>query len=862
MESNWPLTGRTEELDLLEKILVGPDHCGVVVSGPAGVGKTRLATELTQRAAERGCVVERVTANRSLSDVAFGALIHLVPSGADTSDSTVELMQGLRDELRREQQVLLFVDDGHLLDDASAAAIHMLAATGTVFVVVTVRAREPVADPITTLWKDGLAVRLELQPLSRLETADVLAAGLAGQVSRLTVNRLWYATRGNVLFLRELARAGQMSGRLCLRGGVWSWDGDIAFGERLSELIEARLVGLTADETAVLEVLAVGEPLELEFLPHVDVLESLEARGLVSATDDGGRVSIRLAHPLYGESLRARMGMLRRRAILSGLADELAAAGVRRRGDLIRLAGWSLDGGRALDPETLLAAAREARHVFDHRATERFARSATEKGGGPDAHVLLADALYWQCRHDEAAAVLSRSHEGGHDAWRPIVTASNLFWGLGDTEAAETVLRKAQDDFGPSPEHDEFAAHRAFIVMFNGRPHEARAIAEAVLTSAAATDLSRARALQALIPALALTGHTNRAIEAADAGITFARSASADVPWSVNYLQAGQATAYWLAGRLADMHALAQEGYTAATNRRTDDVRGLWATLLGRALLSRGLVASARHQFREAADLLRQHDFGSMLSWCHAGQSIAATWLGDLDGALELLAEAQRVHQPMVHTHDSEILLAEAWLAAARGEHSRAERLVRSAADTAVARGQRALEALALHDGVRLGFPGLRQRLALLADQVDGELVRCFAAHAAAQAGTEFLAVSQRFEELGATLLAAETAASAARAFTNDINAKAAAVHRCRALARRVEGAVTPALRAVDESPVLAALTTREREIAELVARRLSNQEISDRLTLSIRTVENHLARLYGRLGVTRNDLPGLFGLD
>ncbi|WP_223165931.1 hypothetical protein, partial [Lentzea indica] len=276
-----------------------------------------------------------------------------------------------------------------------------------------------------------------------------------------------------------------------------------------------------------------------------------------------------------------------------------------------------------------------------------------------------------------------------------------------------------------------------------------------------------------LIPALALTGRADRAIEIAEAGIGFARNATAEVPWSVNYLQAGQATALWLAGRLTEMRALAQEGYTAATSRRTDDVRGLWATLLGRALLAEGKVATARRQFAEAADLLRQHDFGSLLSWCHASHAMAAAWLGDLDGAARLLETAQRSKQPVVRTHDSEILLAEAWIAAMGGEHSRAERLVRSAADTAAARGHRALEALALHDGIRLGVPGLRHRLVTLADQVDGEMTQCFAAGAT---DTDLLAVSVRFEALGASLLAAETAARAAR--TSDAVARAAAVHR------------------------------------------------------------------------------------
>jgi DNA-binding NarL/FixJ family response regulator len=51
-------------------------------------------------------------------------------------------------------------------------------------------------------------------------------------------------------------------------------------------------------------------------------------------------------------------------------------------------------------------------------------------------------------------------------------------------------------------------------------------------------------------------------------------------------------------------------------------------------------------------------------------------------------------------------------------------------------------------------------------------------------------------------------------------------------------------------------LTAREQQIAAHAADGLSNREIATRLHLSERTVENHLSRAYGKLGV-----PGREGL-
>ena len=53
-------------------------------------------------------------------------------------------------------------------------------------------------------------------------------------------------------------------------------------------------------------------------------------------------------------------------------------------------------------------------------------------------------------------------------------------------------------------------------------------------------------------------------------------------------------------------------------------------------------------------------------------------------------------------------------------------------------------------------------------------------------------------------------------------------------------------------------LTAQERQIAQLARDRLSNPEIGARLFLSPRTVEWHLRKVYGKLGVSsRKELRG-----
>jgi DNA-binding NarL/FixJ family response regulator len=51
---------------------------------------------------------------------------------------------------------------------------------------------------------------------------------------------------------------------------------------------------------------------------------------------------------------------------------------------------------------------------------------------------------------------------------------------------------------------------------------------------------------------------------------------------------------------------------------------------------------------------------------------------------------------------------------------------------------------------------------------------------------------------------------------------------------------------------VASTLTPREREIVDYVRQGLTNKEIAERLTVSVRTVEAHVSRVLVKLGVGR----------
>ena len=126
--------------------------------------------------------------------------------------------------------------------------------------MVTVRSGEPTPDPVVALWKDEHAVRIEVQPLSRLEVSELLGRRAARHGRRRHRPPAVRRHRGNALFLRELVDEGLASGALVDERGLWSWDGPLRPGVRLRDLIAERLGGLDDDERDALELVALGEP--------------------------------------------------------------------------------------------------------------------------------------------------------------------------------------------------------------------------------------------------------------------------------------------------------------------------------------------------------------------------------------------------------------------------------------------------------------------------------------------------------------------------------------------------------------------------------------------------------------------------
>jgi DNA-binding CsgD family transcriptional regulator len=863
----WPFTGRDAELRLVGEALSDGAAGGVVIAGLAGVGKTRLAAEASELAGGQGCAVEWVRASRSARSIPLGAFAALLPATERPLPEGVELLARARHALAGRaagRRLVLCVDDGQLLDDASASLVHQLVAAGEAFAVVSVRRDEPGPDALRALWKDELCVLLELAELSRGEVEALLGAGLGGPMDGRSVNALWELTRGNALFLRELVRHGVDHGLLAQDGGLWRWRGEVKAGTRLAELMDVRIEDAGASGRRVLEVVAVGAPLEVGLLEPGE-LEALERAELVQRRTDGRRRFVDVAHPLYGEAVRTQLTPTRVEAIHTRLGDAVQARGARRGGDLLRIAVWRLEAGVNGDAGLFARAAGQALGAADAALAGRLARAAVQAGGGFGARLTLARARAGAGRAREAQQLLVElAAQAGDDRERAAVavaSARNLFWGLDRADDADAVLQDAEHLAGDDALRHELAAQRVRLTAAQGRPRAALAAAQPLLDDASVDERAGTTVALGAIEALFSSGRSNEAVALAEAWMPAARRHGNELPHAEPVLLGMRALALRLAGRLVEATTLSEDAYAALLPRRSAVGTAVEANSLGLIWLARGRVRTALRFCRESAALLRDGDAVGMLAFALAGVGQSAGQAGEAQAAHAAVAEMERT--PLGHKGFAvELELARAWSAAASGELTRARAYARGAAALAQSRGQDAYAVRALHELCRLGDPATAEpELARLAGTVDGPFAATAAAHAAALVagdGTALLEAAERFAAADALLVAAEAADAAATAQRNAgrLSSARAAAARAALWLTKCEGARPPTMVA---APDAVDLTAREREIALLAAAGASSREIADRLVISVRTVDNHLQNAYRKLGVTRRqDLHGV----
>lgn len=388
----WPLLGREAALGRSAHVLAnGHPTRGLVFAGPRGCGHTRLLQEIGRRAAAAGLRTVHLPAARIGSPLPLSPFMPLL--GPDVAPSSVaDLQCALVSYFRQpagHRATVILVDGVDHLDDASLALLYQVAAHRLCYVVGASQApmggspAAPILTKPTFIWE-------EVPPLSREDTAQLIASALGHSCPGVVVDELALASRGLPRFAASLLEGSIASGDLRRLRGKWILAGTLVPDRADRNEVAAAVASVGSGAAALVRVVheVGGVPEALVRTTHEAELVAAEQRGLLQVSGDLVVVPEWIAACGVGEA----RGPLRRTA--NGLKARLARCDLAR-ADRIRLAA-SLDmvAGDEPDPDLLLAGARAA--LLTGRAAQavRLARAAAPPAPLPaDAMRSFAEAV-------------------------------------------------------------------------------------------------------------------------------------------------------------------------------------------------------------------------------------------------------------------------------------------------------------------------------------------------------------------------------------------------------------------------------------------------------------------------------------
>ncbi|UOQ90627.1 AAA family ATPase [Agromyces endophyticus] len=818
----------------------------VLLHGEAGIGKSSLVNAL--RAAPPDGVRVLVGACDAMSTPRpLGPLRDLARSvgpslgAALRSGDREDVFATLRDELADASGTVLVIEDAHWADEATLDAVRFLARRIDELpaaLVVTYRDELDRDHPLGRLLGDlGHGDRvIRIAPRRLTPTAvDALTAG-----SGLDAGRVFATTAGNPYFVSELvASAGESSA------------GESGVPQTVVDAITGRLRRLessTQDHVEQLAVVpsAVDPELLARLVPgSAGALRAAEEGGLLDVSPEGVRFRHELTRRAVVDALPASRRIELERAVLAALLD----AGIS---DPARLVHHALGAG---DVDAVVAwapaAARDAATSGAHRQSAAHYAAALAHADRYET-AELADLF-------EEFAIESYTIGAASAAVSAQVRAVALRRELGDARRLGASLRWLS-------RFDWFDGHRSDA-------EAAAREASAVLADAGDEGLY-AMALSNEAQLALLAHDTERALDLAARAIAISRETGDHRVLS--HALNNHGTGLMFLGDDDGIGELLEAAEAALGVDDIEDAARAFVNLVW-ALLDQYRLEVADQHLSRAMELTERSEFIGFATYQRMEQARLELARARWDEALALvepppgMPHARCVALTVAGTvrlrrgdEGADALLDEAnRLAAELGELQRMGPVAAARAEAALLRGD-AVAALAIarpefDEADRRRAPALRAELAYLLRRAGDDLaVPPDDPHPfSIQARGDWRAAAEAWHAAGAPYH--EAAALAESPDPADLVEALAILDRIGAvpLARKVRADLRErGVRSIPRGPTSLTrgnpdgLTDRQLDVLRLLADGLTNAEIADRLVLSVRTVDSHVAAVLAKLGV------------
>jgi DNA-binding CsgD family transcriptional regulator len=831
------VVGRDEELARISGAL--ERGASVLLRGGPGIGKTAL---LLASAADATSV--SVT---GAGDLPLSAFTHL-GDAEWRQPTTAGIAAALFRTTVRSDAGLLVVDDAHRLDPASAGLVLQLARSGTPMLAAA-RTGAAIPQAIQAVIRQS-GETMEVGDLSTDSVRSLMALQLDAAVSLAFATAVAAKTGGNPLYVREVVRRVRAAGAARLRRGVWTLSGAMPVLD-VGDLLADRIEELPTEVRFALELLSVAGSLPLhELIAAVGeaTVSRAESEGVIQVTQGTARPG----HPLQGDAALSRLPAARRERVHETLLavahrDEATPIGGAQR------ALWRLDGGFPVEPDELLDLSER---VFSTSVTlaHRLASAAEERVGRPDQWVRLGALWVGLGEAGRADDALAPSPERFPPPLDVVAVGlrGSAAWIVHDRPAAALeLLDEGVEQLGSAP---VIEVQRAAALWRLGRIAEARAVAESVVRDMAAPARSRAGAAATLY---------GIAVAALDADTVARRAAlvSEVLAGSDRVLSEGRAT---FEITTAVRHVLFEEdlhwagshlrgAFTRALERGEEREAAQYGWMLGWSLALGGRPQEAVETMPEFLELGGPWAVmnGGWAAPCYIRALVAS-------GRVALARqELDRLHgEPPAPLFGPEVGLAEVDVLTAEGRRPAALQRARFHRRAAVGMGAEFRAVSLAWAELLLGGHGAAELLVTLTAGSRTPLHTVLAGFAHALDIHDPAAVIRGIaglRDLGHRWHAVEAASVAATVLEP--------TDRQRTTLRHLYSELTdgqPPILARTLPPrfsgVAAALSGREREVAGLAAQGLSDRAIAERLVLSVRTVETHIAHVFAKTGLHRRE--------